>query len=190
MGSAGGEALPGRGRPARRLAHHGPSARAGDQGRRPPLVGAVARGPRFPRPQPGALPVVPRRRAGRRAAAGRGRSGRRHPPGCDHRKRRGTGGAHRFRTRQPGRAQHRAGRRLLRRDRHRRGSGGPGRGRVRRIRRAADRAGRADRNRWPGRTELTDRELSRLPRRSLRGAAHRPCPPTGNQIRRRGTHRP
>ena len=61
LGSAGGAALPGRRRPARRLA----GGRAGrlrpDPGRRPPLVARVARRPRLPGPKPGALPLAGRR---------------------------------------------------------------------------------------------------------------------------------
>ena len=33
----------------------------GDQGRRPPLVGPLVRGPRVPGPQPGPVPLVPGR---------------------------------------------------------------------------------------------------------------------------------
>ena len=51
-------------------ASHRPPAGAGDQGRRPPLVGPVVRGARVPGPQPGPLPLVPGRRARGRTAAG------------------------------------------------------------------------------------------------------------------------
>ena len=53
MGSAGGEAVPGRRRDARRVAV-GRRTKAGarDQGDRPPLVGPVVRGARLPGPQP------------------------------------------------------------------------------------------------------------------------------------------
>ncbi len=49
-------------------------ARPRDQGRRPPLVGAIVGGARVPRPQPGALPLVPVRLAGGQSAARRRRS--------------------------------------------------------------------------------------------------------------------
>ena len=70
VGAAGGEALPGGRRAARRLAAR-PATRRSPKTK---VVGhrwsrAVVRGPRLPGPQPGAVPLVRRRRAGRAAAA-------------------------------------------------------------------------------------------------------------------------
>ena len=53
-----------------------------------------------------------------------------------------------------------------------------------------DRAGRADRDRRPGRPELTDRELPRVPGRGVRGAAHPAGPDAGAEVRRRAAHHP
>ena len=89
-----------------------------------------------------------------------------------------------------GRAEHHAGRGLLR---HRRDRRRPGRARrrgVRRLRGAAHRARRAHRHRRSGRAELADRELPRLPRRRVRRAADRAGPPAGAQVRRRDDHHP
>ena len=69
MGPARGAALPGRRRPARRLARRPPRPRLRGAGRRPPLVGAQPRDQDVPRPQPRALPLA-RRRARRRGRAG------------------------------------------------------------------------------------------------------------------------
>ena len=77
VGSARGEALPGR-----RLPHR-PVARADDEqpvtadaGRRPPLVGPIVRGARLPGPQLRALPLALERRARGPTPARRGRRGR------------------------------------------------------------------------------------------------------------------
>ena len=58
-----------------------------------------------------------------------------------------------------------------------------GRRGVRRVGGTADRAGRAHRDRRPGRPELADRELPRLPGRRIGGAADRAGPPAGRQVR-------
>ena len=55
---------------------------------------------------------------------------------------------------------------------------------------AAHRARRAAGHRRPGRAEHPDRELPRLPGRRVRRPAHRPGPPAGAEVRRRGAHRP
>ena len=60
------------------------AVRRRDPGDRPPLVGAVVRGPRLPGPQRGALPLAQRRRRRGQAAARRGRGRRRDPAGGDH----------------------------------------------------------------------------------------------------------
>ena len=79
-----------------------------DKDRRPPVVGPLLRGPRVPRPQPGAVPVVRLGRAGRPAAAQCGGCGgrwrrrfwrscgsQRAPAACRHHARwRGAGGTH------------------------------------------------------------------------------------------------
>ena len=69
VGPARGAALPGRRRPARRLAAGAPRADLRRARRRAPLVRAQPRDQDVPRPQPRALPLV-RRRARRRGAAG------------------------------------------------------------------------------------------------------------------------
>ena len=56
------------------------------------------------------------------------------------------------------------------------GPAGPGRRGLRRVRGAAHRAGRAHGHRRPGRAELPDRELPRLPGRGVRRAADRRGP--------------
>ena len=81
VGSAGGAALPGRRRPARRLAAGQPGPHLRRAGRRPPLVRPQPRDQDVPDPQPRAVPLV-RRRARRRGRAA-ARSGRgRHPTTC------------------------------------------------------------------------------------------------------------
>ena len=67
----------------------------------------------------------------------------------------------------------------------------PGRARrrgLRRLRGAAHRAGRVGGHRRAGRHLEPHRELPRLPRRRLRLPAHRPRPPAGGEVRRRGPH--
>ncbi len=193
VGPAGGEALPGRRRAARRLgaASRAPAG-AGDQGGRSPLVGAVLRGPRLPGPQPGALPLVHQPPSPRASGcwpppacqdAGRGAGGHHH-------RRRGAARTRRRRARRPrgpGDGPHRG---LLRRRGHRRRPRRAGRRGLRRLRGSAHGAGRADRHRRPGRAELAHRELPGLPRRHLRLPAGRAGPPPGGQVRRRGDQRP
>ena len=146
VGPAGGEAVPGPRRAARRVADLGSPAGAGDQGGRAPLVGPVVGGPRVPGAQPGALPLVRVRRAGRAAAAGRGGRGRAGAAAGDHAGRRSADRADRRRAGRAGRAGHHPGQGLLRPDRDRRRAGRAGRGGVRRVRGPAHRAGRAH---WP-----------------------------------------
>ncbi len=129
-----------------------------------PEAGAAAAKP--PTPTSTTLPLV--------VDAGRHRAGR--PVG--------------HRARRPRRADHHAGRGLLRPGRDRRRTGRPGRGRLRRVRGSAHRADRADRHRRAGRAELADRELPRLPRRGVRRASDRPGPAAGREIRRGADHHP
>ena len=134
-----------------------------DQGRRPPLVRALVRGPRLPGPQPGAVPLVHLRRPGGGPAARRGRSART---------------TRRSRSSSPPTATccvaptdaelaarvgllGRPGGRLLRRGRGRRRPRRAGRRGLRRLRGPAHAAGRAHRHRRPGRPERPDRELPR-----------------------------
>ena len=168
------------------------TAVAGDQGGRPPLVGPVAArsGSSWPATRCRTAGTC-RDDAGGRAAAGRGR--RRPPTSC--------------RWWSPPTARCWSSRptpswpqqvglttdpaeRLLRPRRHRRRPGRAGRRGVRRVRGPAHRAGRAHGHRRPGRAELPDRELPRLPGRRLRRPAHRPGPPAGAQVRRRAAHHP
>ena len=80
--------------------------------------------------------------------------------------------------------------RLLRPGHRRRRAGRARRGGLRRVRGPAHPAGRARGDRRPGRPVVADRELPRLPGRRLRCAAHRPGPPAGDEVRRRDPHRP
>ena len=104
VGPAGGEALPGDRRAARRLAGDRRPRGRGHPGRRAPVERAVVPDPRLPGPQPGAVPVARRRRAGGPAAA---RGGRRRPgvgPAGGHRGRPGDGAADHRRGGRGGRA--------------------------------------------------------------------------------------
>ena len=163
----------------------------GDPGGRAPLVGRVLRGPRLPGPQLGALPLLLDRRPGGvpAAASARGATPDDVPVVIT-----GDGTAlrspDRRRDRRRGRADHRAGHRLLRPDRDRRRPGRAGQRGVRGVGGAAHRAGRAAGHRRAGRAELAHRELPRLPGRCLRLPAHRPGPPAGRQVRRRGARPP
>ena len=194
VGPAGGEALPGRRRAARGVARASADA-AGrrDQGGRPPLVGRVVRGARLPGPQPGALPLVRRRRAGGRSGCSAA-AGRRRRTTCRWWSRRTA-----RRWSRPtdaelaaaGRADHRP-RRPTSTTSSSIGGGPAGLGAavygasegLRTV--LVERAG----HRRPGRAELPDRELPRLPRRRVRRPAHRPGPAAGGEVRRRGAHRP
>ena len=75
---------------------------------------------------------------------------------------------------------------LLRPDHRRRRPRRAGRRGVRRLGGAAHRAGGAARDRGPGRAELADRELPGLPGRGIGGAADRPGPAAGHEVRRGG----
>ncbi len=97
---------------------------------------------------------------------------------------------HGHRTGRPGRAEHHPGGGFLRHRGHRRGSGRVGRCSLRRVRGFADGPGRAHRNGWAGRSELPDRELSRLPGRGLRSPAHRAGATAGAEVRCRDDHHP
>ena len=116
--------------------HDRPPAGAGDEGRRPPLVGAFVGRARVPRPQPGAVSLVPVRGPRRPAAARGGRRRRPAPAGRDHDRRRRAGRTHRRRARHAGRAGHRARQAVLRPGRHRRRAGRARRRGLRRVRRA------------------------------------------------------
>ena len=68
-------------------------------------------------------------------------------------------------------------------DRRRRAGGARGRG-LRRVRRARRAGGRSERAGRPGRVELADRELSRVPDRHLRAGARGPRLHPGAEVRR------
>ena len=70
------------------------------------------------------------------------------------------------------------------------GPAGLGAGGVRRLRGSEDGDRRARRGRRAGRPELADRELPGLPRRRGRRPAHRPGPAAGAAVRRRAADRP
>ena len=65
------------------------------------------------------------------------------------------------------------------------GPGGTRRGGLRRVGRARRAGARVERARRPGRVELENRELSRLPDRHLRAGAGRPRLRPGAEVRRR-----
>ena len=170
----------------RDLAHGRGAPGRGRAGGRAQVVGRVVRRPRLPGAQRGAVPLVLGRRGGGPAAAGRGGGRGGQAPRGRHRRGGRAAGAHRGRDRGGRRADHPADHRLLRPDRDRGWARGPRGRRVRGVGGPADRAGRAAGDRRSGRAELADRELPGLPRRSVRGAAHRPGPAPGGEVRRRG----
>ena len=193
VGPAGGEALPGGRRADRDLARGrrpAASRRSGCVGHR--WSARVASRPAT------SWPATRCRTAGTRStspegarlldAAGRHR-GRR--AGGDHRRTaRRCVAPTRGRDRRRGRADHRPGHRLLRPDRDRRRPGRAGRA----VYGASEglRTVLVERQATGGQAGQSspDRELPRLPGRRLRRPAHRPGPPAGREVRRRGAHHP
>ena len=118
------------------------------------------------------------------AGATRGRR-----PGAGHAGRHRAQVAVRGRDRRGRRPHHHPDHRLLRPHRDRRRPGGAGQRGLRGVGGAADGARRAPGHGRPGRAELPDRELSRVPGRGVRRPAHRSRPPAGREVRHRGAHR-
>ena len=134
-------------------------------GRRPSVVGPVARDQGLPDPQSGALQVAGARARPRSRPAARGPRWRRGAaPAARHRCRPGPAGPIDRRSGPHPRVGVGALASLLRPDRHRGRPRRPGRRRLRGVGRPAHGAGRAGGDRRAGRPELPDRELSRVSR--------------------------
>ena len=191
VGPAGGAALPGRRRPARRLAPGAPDEHVAAARGGPPVVRPELRGQDVPHPQPRALPLARRRaRRGGRPAARPGAAGRddlplvlvpdgealRSPSTLELADALGL----RTRAEQPLYDLCIVGG----------GPAGPRRGRLRRVRGPAHRRRRARRPGRSGGPERLDRELPRLPQGALRRRPHPPRGRPGRPLRRRDRARP